>query len=208
MLDTNQGMTDGHKKRWGISECCESRLITQRVLLLSLYILDRTSAQELPSVQQRLDEMWPANGTPSRTGSSSRGGRCTLATFKLARHPLAAKRDLELPRAPGTLDHFEVLILGDLGYPKQRADEAEVPSTLIAERHERRSLIVTSDVVFSRWDGVFQSPMATAAAIDRIVHHSVITEFDVPSYRTAAAREEARKPAAQGRRAANKTSRK
>jgi DNA replication protein DnaC len=131
-----------------------------------------------------------------------------VSTFKLVQGLLAAKRDLELPRALRKLDHFEVLILDDLGYLKQRADEAEVLFTLIAERYERRSIIVTSNVVFSEWDGIFQSPMATAAAIDRIVHHSVITEFDVPSYRTTEARERANEPAAQGRRAAKKASRK
>ncbi len=56
--------------------------------------------------------------------------------------------------------------------------------TLIAERYERRSLGITSNLVFSQWEKVFANPMATAAAIDRIVHHSVILEFDVPSYRT------------------------
>ena len=60
--------------------------------------------------------------------------------------------------------------------------------TLIAERYERRSLGITSNLVFSEWEKVFANPMATAAAIDRIVHHSVILEFDVPSYRTNAAR--------------------
>ena len=65
--------------------------------------------------------------------------------------------------------------------------------TLIAERYERRSLIVTSNVVFSQWDQIFQSPMATAAAIDRIVHHSVILEFDVPSYRTDQAKRKSQK---------------
>jgi DNA replication protein DnaC len=105
-------------------------------------------------------------------------------TYELVQHLLAAKRDLALPRALRKLDHFEVLILDDLGYVKQRPDEAEVLFTVIAERYERRSLIVTSNVVFSQWDQIFQSPMATAAAIDRIVHHSVILEFDVPSYRT------------------------
>lgn len=109
-------------------------------------------------------------------------------TYKLVQHLLAAKRDLDLPRALRKLDHFEVLILDDLGYIKQRTDEAEVLFTVIAERYERRSLIVTSNVVFSQWDQIFQSPMATAAAIDRIVHHSVILEFDVPSYRTDQAR--------------------
>ena len=59
--------------------------------------------------------------------------------------------------------------------------------TLIAERYERRSLDITSDLVFSQWEKIIANPMATAAAIDRIVHHSVILEFDLPSYRTSAA---------------------
>ena len=60
--------------------------------------------------------------------------------------------------------------------------------TLIAERYERRSLGITSNLVFSDWEKVFANPMATAAAIDRIVHHSVTLEFDLPSYRTTGAR--------------------
>ena len=56
--------------------------------------------------------------------------------------------------------------------------------TLIAERYERRSLGIPSNLVFSEWEKVFANPMATAAAIERIVHHSVILEFDLPSYRT------------------------
>ena len=125
-------------------------------------------------------------------------------TYQLVQDLLAAKRDLDLPRMLRKLDHFEVLILDDLGYLKHRADEAEVLFTLIAERYERRSLIVTSNMVFSQWEEIFQSPMATAAAIDRIVHHSVIAEFDVTSYRTAQAQNrvaEEKKPAAKRRRA-------
>ena len=127
-----------------------------------------------------------------------------VPTYKLVQDLLAAKRDLDLPRALRKLDRFEVLILDDLGYLKHRADEAEVLFTLIAERYERRSLIVTSNMVFSQWEEIFQSPMATAAAIDRIVHHSVIAEFDVSSYRTAEAQsqgQQAAPPAAHGRRA-------
>ncbi|MFT5458488.1 MAG: DNA replication protein DnaC [Myxococcota bacterium] len=72
-----------------------------------------------------------------------------------------------------------------IGYIKQRPDEVEVLFTLMAERYERRSLMITSNLVFSEWDQIFQNPMTTAAAIDRLVHHSVILEFDVSSYRTA-----------------------
>ena len=80
------------------------------------------------------------------------------------------------------------MILDDIGYVQQDTAEVEVLFTLMAERYERRSLIITSNLVFSEWDQIFKNPMATAAAIDRLVHHSVILEFDVPSYRTEAAK--------------------
>jgi len=105
-------------------------------------------------------------------------------TFKLVQDMLAAKRDLELPRALRKLDTFELLILDDIGYVQQNADEIEVLFTLLAERYERRSTLITSNLVFSQWDRIFKNPMTTAAAIDRLVHHSTILEFDVTSYRT------------------------
>ena len=48
---------------------------------------------------------------------------------------------------------------------------------------------ITSNLVFSEWEPIFTNPMATAAAIDRVVHHSAILEFDVPSYCTNAAQQ-------------------
>jgi DNA replication protein DnaC len=77
----------------------------------------------------------------------------------------------------------DVIVLDDLGYVQPSADDAEVLFTLMAERYERRSLVVRSNLVCSKWDRIFGNPMATAAAIDRVVHHSVIREFDVPSKR-------------------------
>lgn len=108
-----------------------------------------------------------------------------VPTFRLVQDLLAAKRDLELPRALRKLDAFELLILDDIGYVRQDAEEIEVLFTLMAERYERRSMLITSNLVFSEWDRIFKNPMTTAAAIDRLVHHSVILGFDVPSYRTA-----------------------
>ena len=99
----------------------------------------------------------------------------------------ATKRNLDLPRRLRKLDNFDFLFLDDLGYLPQGAEESEVLFTLIAERYERRSLGITSNLVFSEWERIFANPMATAAAIDRVVHHSVILEFDVPSYWTDAA---------------------
>ncbi len=104
--------------------------------------------------------------------------------YQLVQELLAAKRDLVLPHKLRRLDSFELLILDDIGYIKQSAEEAEVLFTLIAERYERRSMLITSNLVFSEWERIFKDPMATAAAIDRLVHHAVILEFNVPSYRT------------------------
>ncbi|MDD5083035.1 MAG: IS21-like element helper ATPase IstB [Dehalococcoidales bacterium] len=110
-----------------------------------------------------------------------------IPAYQLVQELLASKRDLSLPRALRKLDNFDFLIIDDLGYLPQGTEESEVLFTLMAERYERRSLGVSSNLVFSEWGRIFQNPMATAAAIDRIVHHSVILEFNVPSYRTGAA---------------------
>ena len=107
-----------------------------------------------------------------------------IPTYKLVQNLLAAKRDLELPKALRKLDRFELLILDDIGYVRQDAEEVEVLFTLMAERYERRSMMITSNLVFSKWDRIFKDPMTTAAAIDRLVHHSAVLEFDVTSYRS------------------------
>ena len=83
------------------------------------------------------------------------------------------------------LDAFEAIILDDLGYVQQSRQEMEVLFTFFAERYERRSLLISSNLVFSQWEKIFQDPMTTLAAIDRLVHHSIILEFDGDSYRAA-----------------------
>ncbi len=114
-------------------------------------------------------------------------------TYALVQHLQAAKRALELPRILRKLDRFELLILDDIGYTRQSAEDAEVLFTLMAERYERRSLMITSNLMFSKWDRIFKNEMTTAAAIDRLVHHSVVLEFDVESYRGETARKKAAK---------------
>jgi DNA replication protein DnaC len=111
-----------------------------------------------------------------------------VPAYELVQELLVAKKDLSLPRALRRLDLFELLIIDDIGYVKQSADEAEVLFTLLAERYERRSTLITSNLVFSEWSRIFKDTMTTAAAIDRLVHHSVILEFATTSYRTEAAK--------------------
>ena len=106
-------------------------------------------------------------------------------TYRLVDSLLRAKRDLLLEHELRRLDRFEVLILDDIGYVQQSRDEMEVLFTLLAERYERRSVVITSNLVFSQWDQIFKDPMTTAAAIDRVVHHSIIVEFgkEISSHR-------------------------
>lgn len=98
-------------------------------------------------------------------------------TYMVVQDLLAAKRDLALPRALRRYDAYELVVLDDLGYVQQSTDEAEVLFTLLAERYERRSVMVTSNLVFSEWGRIFKNPMTTAAAVDRLVHHATILEF-------------------------------
>lgn len=125
-----------------------------------------------------------------------RAGRKVLfwTTELLVQELLAAKRDLKLSRVLKRLSSYEVLILDDLGYVQQSREEMEVLFTLLAERYERGSVLLTSNLPFSGWEAIFKDPMTTAAAIDRLVHHSVIVELNIPSYRVEAA-----KKARQGR---------
>lgn len=122
-----------------------------------------------------------------------RSGRTVLyaPTFQVVQRLLAAKRDLRLAAELKRLDRFEALVLDDLGYVQQNRDEMEVLFTLIAERYERRSLVITTNLVFSKWAEIFKDPMTTAAAVDRIVHHSVILELNLKSYRAEEAQQRA-----------------
>ena len=110
---------------------------------------------------------------------------CSLLVQQL----LIAKRDLRLPKLIKQLSSFEGLMIDDLGYVQQSREEMEVLFTLLAERYERGSVLLTSNLAFSKWDQIFKDAMTTAAAIDRLVHHSVIIELNVPSYRVEKAKQ-------------------
>ena len=83
---------------------------------------------------------------------------------------------------------FEAIVIDDIGYVEQNREEMEMLFTLLAERYERGSVMLTSNLPFSKWEQIFKDPMTTAAAIDRLVHHSIILELNVKSYRMEAAK--------------------
>jgi DNA replication protein DnaC len=118
---------------------------------------------------------------------------CNLLVQEL----LIAKRDLKLARALKQYAKYEALIIDDIGYVQQSREEMEVLFTLLADRYERSSIMITSNLPFSKWEQIFKDPMTTAAAIDRLVHHSVILELNISSYRLEQSRKTKETGAAQ-----------
>jgi DNA replication protein DnaC len=104
---------------------------------------------------------------------------CSLLVQEL----LVAKNELRLEKFLKKLNRFDALIIDDIGYVQYDRHEMEVLFTLLAERYERKSVMITSNLPFSKWEQIFKDPMTTAAAIDRLVHHSIILELNLPSYR-------------------------
>jgi len=104
---------------------------------------------------------------------------CNLLVQEL----LIAKRDLKLARVLKKFSKYHALIIDDIGYVQQSREEMEVLFTLLADRYERGTVMLTSNLPFSKWEQIFKDPMTTAAAIDRLVHHSIILELNLPSYR-------------------------
>jgi DNA replication protein DnaC len=111
-----------------------------------------------------------------------------MRTSELVQRLQAARQNLQLPQALAKLDRYDLLILDDISYVRKDQAETSVLFELIAERYERRSILITANQPFSGWDNVFPDPGMTVAAIDRLVHHSTIFELNnVESYRGKAA---------------------
>lgn len=113
---------------------------------------------------------------------------CVLLVQRL----LMSKSELRLEKELKRLDRYEALIIDDIGYVQQSREEMEVLFTLLAHRYENRSVLLTSNLAFSQWEKIFKDPMTTAAAIDRLVHHSVILELNLTSYRMETAQKQKR----------------
>lgn len=106
---------------------------------------------------------------------------------------LAAKRDLKFNSLLKKFDKFEAIIIDDMSYIPQEREETDVLFLLLAERYERRSVVITSNLPFSQWDKIFKDPLTAMAAVDRLVHHSTILELNGDSYRAKEAKKK-RKP--------------
>jgi len=114
-----------------------------------------------------------------RSGKRIYFSTCSLLVQQLLR----AKKELVLDKALKKLARFDGIIIDDMGYVQHDREEMDVLFTLLASRYERGSVLISSNLSFSKWETVFKDPMTTAAAIDRLVHHCLILEINVPSYR-------------------------
>lgn len=101
---------------------------------------------------------------------------------------LLAKKELRLPRLLKKFNRYDAIVIDDIGYVQQDKEEMEVLFTMLADRYETGSVMITSNLPFSKWERIFKDPMMTAAAVDRIVHHSVIIELNIESYRISSAK--------------------
>jgi DNA replication protein DnaC len=111
-------------------------------------------------------------------------GRKVLYTTAamLVQELLVAKRDLKLNEMIKKLDGYEAIVIDDISYVPYTRDETDVLFVLLAARYETRSVVITSNLIFSDWENIFKDPMTTRAAIDRLIHHATILEL-THSYR-------------------------
>ncbi|MBC8476022.1 MAG: ATP-binding protein [Gammaproteobacteria bacterium] len=115
-----------------------------------------------------------------------KGVRCKQFTaIALVQLLQQARQDLTLMKTMTQLDKYRVIIIDDIGYVKKTDSETQVLFEFIAHRYESGSLIITANHPFSEWDRIFPDSMMTVAAVDRLIHHACIIEFEGESYRKA-----------------------
>ncbi len=105
-------------------------------------------------------------------------------TYRLVQRLLRAKVNNTLDRELRKLEKIDIVIIDDIGYVEHSREEMEVFFTFLAERYERKSLMISSNLTFSHWGKIFKNEMTAMAAVDRLVHHSVILEFNGESIRS------------------------
>ena len=123
-------------------------------------------------------------------------GRRVLFTTasELVQELKVAQNTLKLHQMIKKLDKFEILVIDDISYVPLERDETDVLFQLLSARYEMRSVVITSNLPFGKWGNIFKDDMTTAAAIDRLVHHSEILELNAESYRIQTAKIKQQQP--------------
>jgi DNA replication protein DnaC len=111
-----------------------------------------------------------------------------ISTHAMIADLVKAQSNLSLTHLFKKLDRFDLITLDELGYTPQNAEGADLFFQLISQRYERRSLLITTNLTYSAWDKVFINPMATEAAVDRIIHNCETFNITGPSWRAETAK--------------------
>ena len=93
------------------------------------------------------------------------------------------QKQYHLDRFLAQLDKTDLLICDELGYLSFSRGGAELLFQVFADRYERKSLLITSNLPFGDWGQIFQGERMTAALLDRLTHHCHIFEMNGESYR-------------------------
>jgi len=109
-------------------------------------------------------------------------------TASLIQTLLKAKKELTLDRCIQRYGKYQALIIDDISYIPCGRDETDVLFTLLSERYEMQSTIITSNEPFANWNKIFKDEVTTNAVIDRLVHHSTILQLNAESYRLSSAK--------------------
>jgi len=94
-----------------------------------------------------------------------------------------ARDDHRLSRLEQKLEKVDLLIVDELSYLTFSKSQSELLFHVLSIRNERGSVIITTNLEFSRWGELFPNSMLTAALIDRLTHHAHILNMNAESYR-------------------------
>lgn len=104
-------------------------------------------------------------------------------TAALVNSLLEAKKNEELKKFLKQIEKTDLLICDEWGYIPFEKDGSQLLFQVISECYEKRSLIITTNLEFSKWNSIFYDEKLTSAIIDRIIHHSHLLMFNGSSYR-------------------------
>lgn len=98
-------------------------------------------------------------------------------TATLVNQLVDAKNQGNIIKFMKKIERCDLLICDEWGYVPVDTDGAKLLFGVIADCYERKSLIITTNLEFSKWNNIFYDDKLTAAIIDRVVHHSHLLDF-------------------------------
>lgn len=104
-------------------------------------------------------------------------------TAALVNDLIDAKKQGTLRRFHKSIEKCDLVICDEWGYVPVDSEGAKLLFQVISDCYERKSVIITTNLEFGKWNGIFYDEKLTGAIIDRIVHHSHLLTFDRPSFR-------------------------